>query len=126
MVPSLLPELIHPRVVSDSEIESFTMRVWRSEQWPDALVGGGLSEAAREQGQRMVIHLGSCHPLCPSIERNGSIETPSRTVDLPRREEDNMQLGEAPIILGEHLLLGMMVRFNVRQLLWGGSMEFMD
>ena len=113
-------------MVSDSEIESFTMRVWRSEQWPDALVDGGLSEAARDQGQRMVIHLGSCHPSCPSIERNGSIETPSRTVDLPRREEDNMQLGEAPIILGEHLLLGMMVHFNVRQLLWGGSMEFMD
>ena len=74
----------------------------------------------------MVIRLGSCHTLCLSIEGNGSIETPSRSGGFPTREKDNMQLGKAPIIQGEHLLLGMVVRFDVRQLLVGGSMEFMD
>ena len=41
--PSSVPDLILLPVDSESEVESFSMMVWRAEQWSDALAGEDLS-----------------------------------------------------------------------------------
>ena len=87
------------------------------EQCSDAIAGKDLYEAAKEQGQRMVLRLGIFHPPHLPTEENGRRDTLLRTGDLSTREEENMQLWEDPTIHGEHLLLGMVVQFNVRPLL---------
>ena len=88
----------------------------------DALAGKDLSGAAMERGHGMLLYLGICHPQRLPTKLNGGMETLSRTGDLTVRGD--AQLGESPIIQGEHPLLGMVVHFYARTLSQEGRMKF--